>query len=113
MDIKAKVGDLTLVKSDSLLINDNQKVSIVLDDEYTLEFSFVDDPNKNEQGIDLGPEKKGGLEFILQNFNKPLGTAIAKPFEFAKKNGQPLYIALCVYAIGPSKLFHYNLFVKK
>lgn len=111
MDIKVKNGNLALVNSGSLLI-DGQPVTITMDGEYTIKFSFVEDSVNTEQKVGL-ETSDNGIEFILKNFNNPIGSAIAKPIEFAKKNGKPIYISFCVYAIGPSKLLHYNLFAEK
>ena len=97
MDIKIKNGNLSLISSESLLI-DGQPLTITMDNDYTIKFSFVDDSTNTEQKVDV-ETNNSGVEFVLKNFNNPLGTGIAKPVEFAKKSGKAIYISFCVYGI--------------
>ena len=108
MDIKEKIGSLNVIQTGSLMTSD-ELLAITMDNEYTISFSFCEDSTVKEQKIDIGTEQNG-IVFKLYNFNNPLGSAIAKPIEFAKKNGKPIYISFCVYSIGTAKLLHYNLF---
>ncbi len=110
MDIRVKNNGLILVKSDSVLSLDNQPISIILDGKYTIVFSFKDDPNNSGNTVDINPNDSG-VEFVLNNFNNPIGTAIAKPIEFAKINNKPISISFGVYAIATSKFLHYNIYL--
>ncbi len=112
MKIQIKNGDLILVESNSVLVYENQKVSITFDDEYTLLFSFIEDSTIKEHQIDTVP-LENGVEFILKNFNNPLGIALAKPLAFASNNGKDYYISFSSNSIGSSKVLMYNIYVDK
>lgn len=112
MNIKLKYGELTLIKSDSVIVHDNQPIKIMIDDEYTVLVTCADDASIPEQKIGILPNEKG-IEISLVNFNNALGTATGKPIEFAKQNGNVICISLCVYVIGTAKIIHYNIYVKQ
>lgn len=108
MEIKEKIGGLVLTHSGSMITN-GDPLTIIMDNEYTIIFSFAEDSASKEQRIDL-KTNNNSITFMLYNFDNPLGSAITKPIEFARKNGKSIYISFCVYSIGSAKLFHYNLF---
>ncbi len=110
MDVRVKCNGLVLVKSDSVLTLDNQPISIILDGKYIINFIFNDDPNHSGNDVDINADDSG-IAFTLNNFNNPLGSAIAKPIEFAKFNNKPIYISFGVYAIATSKFLHYNIYI--
>lgn len=112
MNIKLKYGELTLIKSDSVIIHDNQPINIIIDDGYTVVVSAQDDSSTTEQNINITPNDRG-VKIDLINFNNPLGTATSKPIEFAKQNGNAISISICLYTIGTAKIIHYNIYTKQ
>lgn len=112
MKIEINNGDLSLIRTDSILVYDNQSVTLTFDDQYTLVFNFSEDSTIKEQKIDFNP-LTAGLEINLINFNNPLGTATGKPLPFATADEKPVYVSFAVYSVGKTKILHYNIYMDR
>ena len=110
MIITTKTNGLKLEYSDTVIVCDKQPVSLIVNQNYTITFSFIDDGN--DQNLSLTPVEKG-LDITLKNFSNALGTSTSHPIEFATINGKALFIAFSVQAIGDVKILQYNILIKE
>lgn len=112
MKVEIKNGDLFLTKSDTILVYDNQEVTLTFDEQYTLIFHFMEDSTEKDNKMDI-EHIDGGVKLNLINFNNPIGTATGKPIPFATANNKQVYVSFAVYSIGKSKVLHYNIHIEK
>lgn len=112
MKVEVKNGELVLVRSDSILVYENEPVELTFDEQYTLTFRFSEDSTLKDNEINFEPLDVG-VEFRLINFQNPLGTAIGKPIAFATADEKQVYLSFAVYSVGKAKILHYNIYTEQ
>lgn len=112
MKVEVNNGGLVLVRSDSLLVYENQEVSLTFDEQFLLVFHFEEDSTKKENKIGF-EEIENGIKFNLINFNNPLGMSTAQSLPFATANEKSVYISFAVYSINKSKVLHYSIYTER
>lgn len=112
MKVEIKNGDLLLTKSDTILVCDNQDITLTFDEQFKLIFHFMEDSTIKENKMEI-ERFDGGIKIKLINFNNPIGTATANPIPFATANDKSVYVSFAVYSIGKSKVLHYNIHTEK
>lgn len=110
MVILTSANGMKLEHSDTVIVYEKQPVSLLLNQNYTITFSFIDDGN--DQNLSFNAVNNG-LDIVLKNFNNVLGTSTSQPIEFAAINGKSLYISFSVQAIDDVKILQYNIFIKE
>ena len=110
MEIITTANNLKLEHSNTVIVYEKQPVSLFINQNYTITFSFVDDGNDQNFTLNV---VENGLNIVLRNFSNVLGTSTSQPIEFAAINGKSLYIAFCVQAIGDVKILQYNIYIKE
>lgn len=106
MNVSIKTGNMDVIHSGIVASFNNEPIEISLDEEskgFLIRFCFTNDAT-SEQGLKANIlSNPSGIEFLLINFNNPLGTGTLKPIEFAAdNNGKKLCISFAVYLIGKS-----------
>lgn len=109
MEIEVKQGNLTIIRSGSVLVY-NDVTTLILEGNYIINFKYEDGAADDPQKFDIKPNDNG-IDIVLQNFNNPIGSATAKPIPIAKQGDKIIYIAFAVYRIGTAKMLHYNISV--
>ena len=110
MNLRIKQGDLEVLASGTIHINNNESTIITIDDALNIKISYVDDEENPEQKIN---SRAIGKEVFLElrNFNNPLGTATKKPLSIAKMNDKTLGLSFSVVAIGECKVLSYTIYL--
>ena len=112
MKVETKNGNLILNKSDTAVVSENEDLTLILDEQFTLTFHFMEDSTIKENKMEF-EDFDTGVKIRLINFNNPLGTATTKPIPFASVNGKPASLSFAVYSISKTKVLHYNIYVEQ
>lgn len=112
MKVEIKNGELFLTKADTIIVSENEDVSLMFDDQFALIFHFMDDSTIKEHKMEF-EDLDAGAKIKLINFNNPIGTATTKGIPFASVNGKSAYISFAVYSISKTKILHYNIYVEQ
>lgn len=110
MNLRIKQGDLEVLASGTIHINNNESTIISLDEELNIKISYMDDKENLEQKINTRATGKD-VFLELKNFNNPLGTATIKPLSIAKMDDKTLGLSFSVVAIGECKVLSYTLYL--
>lgn len=109
MKIEVKNGDLSLIKSDTILVFENQDVSLLFDEQYHFVFHFEEDSTIQENKMEF-ENIEDGIKLVLTNFNNPIGTSTTRAIPFAETNGKVVFVSFAVYTINKTKVLHYNIY---
>lgn len=109
MKVEIINGDLILTKSDTILVYENEDVTLTFDEQFTLVFRFMEDSTIKENKMEFD-DLETGIIIKLINFNNPIGTATNKAIPFAYENGKSVYVSFAVYSISKTKVLHYNIY---
>ena len=112
MKVEIKNGNLLLTKSDTVLVYENQEVSLTFDGQFLLIFHFAEDSTIKDHKLEF-EDLDNGIKLNLINFNNPLGSASGSPIPFASKNGKSVYVSFAVYLLGKAKILHYNIYIEQ
>jgi hypothetical protein len=115
MEFKITQGKFVLRDSFSFVVIRDEPIHIKLADDMNLEFVFVDDPDNKKHSLESSIIKNTTLQYILRNFNNPLGTCTTEPLLIGDLDKKNLYIHFSVHTIGgneanKSKIFTCSLF---
>lgn len=112
MKIEVNNGDLSLVRSDTLIVYEDQDVSLTFDEQFVLVFHFEEDATNKDNKIEF-EDVENGVKFNLVNFNNPLGMSTGRALPFAIANEKSVYISFAVYSINKSKVLHYSIYIER
>ena len=112
MKVEIKNGNLFLSKSDTIIVYENNDVTLTFDDQFTLTFYFVEDSTIKENKMEF-EDLEAGIKIKLINFNNPIGIATSKAIPFASENGKTVYVSFAVYTISKTKVLHYNIYTEQ
>ena len=110
MTISVKQGNLHVLQTGTVLVTDNEPTTITIDDNYSIEILYVDDPESKEQNISI-QQTKTGISIELKNFNNPLGTSTTRPIPIAKQGELTISISLMVTTVGLVKSLYYGIYI--
>ena len=112
MKVETKNGNLLLTKSDTILVYENEDLTLTLDEQFKLIFQFIEDSTIKENKMEF-EDLDTGIKIKLINFNNPIGIATNKEIPFASANGKSVYLSFAVYSISKTKLLHYNIYTEQ
>ena len=112
MKVEIKKKNLLLTKSDTILVYENEDLTLTLDEQFVLIFHFVEDSTIKENKMEF-EDIDEGIKIKLVNFNNPIGIATNKEIPFASANGKSVYLSFAVYSISKTKLLHYNIYMEQ
>ena len=112
MEISVKQGNLTVIKSDSILVYNGETTILTIDGNYIIRIDYEDGSADDPQQFSITPNDEG-IRIVLKNFDNPLGTASGEPILIAKQGETKIYIAFAVYRIGGAKILHYDIYTGK
>ena len=112
MKVEIKNGNLLLMKSDTILVYDNQDVTLTFDEQFTLTFCFTEDSTIKENKMEI-EDIDEGIKIKLINFNNPIGVATTTHIPFATANDKSVYVSFAVYSISKTKVLHYNIYTEQ
>ena len=108
MEYEVKQGDLTVVKTGSVLVYNNSPTIITINGDYSIEIEYEDYEKNEEQDIKIKATDKG-VKFVLVNFKNPLGTCVGHPLKIATRGETKIYFAFAVYQLGVAKILYFNV----
>jgi hypothetical protein len=94
MQTIAKLGDRIFLGTSQYLVPPNEQLKLTLKFDkadsqslnnpvvFNLNLKFIID-NKSSQSASFLPQPDGTVDFVITNWNNPLGTSLNKPFELA------------------------------
>lgn len=109
MKIEAKNGELLLAKTDTIIVGENEDLTLTFDEQFVVIFHFKEDSTIQENKMDF-EDLDTGIRINLVNFNNPMGISTTRAIQFATADEKPVYIAFAVYSIGKTKVLHYNIY---
>ena len=113
MEITIKVGELNLIESGSIVLNQSNKLSFNIED---LEFEFLFQTEEDEDHkphIKLISKDSKSIQFQMINYNNPLGTGTPNPLNVASlSTGEEIFLQYAIHGINELKIFHYSWYSK-